>query len=92
MKQLMQDVMEVQADENAPFLSSFRKPLEKLEKDKQEKRELARTKKTAKSSSVEDKAFVASYSTIEIHRQRKAREVAAFPNNEGSGQDDEHHR
>jgi len=57
MKKLMEDVMEVHTDD-APFLSSFKKPLEKLQKEKQEKRELARAKKIVKSCSVEDKSFV----------------------------------
>lgn len=93
MKKLMEDVMEVKVDEQAPFLSSFKKPLEKLQREKQEKRELARTKKIVKSSSVEDKVFVRSpNSIVEVHRQRQAREGAAFAHHEGRCQDDERHR
>lgn len=38
MKKLMEDVLEVAADQKTPFLSSFKKPLEKLQQEKSESR------------------------------------------------------
>jgi hypothetical protein len=56
MKKLMEDVMGVEADDRNPFLSSFKKPLEKVQREKEQRAE-AKTKKIMKGTA-EDKAFV----------------------------------